>query len=660
MLNPQQEKVVRHHGKPLLVVAGAGSGKTKTLAHKVEFLLQELGLSEESILCITFTNKAAREIGERVYRVTGRELPWVGTFHSVAYRVLKGFAGLSFNVADESDTKSILKELLKEFGISQEDYEKVRKAISRVKEDLGELKSEELKELFNLYQEELRKNGLMDFGDLMYELYSLLREDELLLKRLRERFRFILVDEYQDTNTVQYEILKLLAGRDICVVGDPNQCIYEWRFARPDNIIRFMEEFKPDVVKLETNYRSKGSILAVANAVLRKSKALWKELIPTLKAVHDEGDKPLVRRFENEQEEALWVAQEVRELLKSYEPKDIALLLRVSYITDLFESTFFKMGIPYRVVGALRFYERPEVKNLLYFLRLLQNPADEPAFKRVVAYFLEGFGVKTVERARELFEGSWIEALERLGEGMSPSRGARLREFTAFFRELERERENYPIVIDRLLNETPFMENVLKRHKGDPKERTENALELLRTAREKLKEGGSLEDFLSEAFLVSSEEEEENAVNLMTIHASKGLEFAVVFLPRLEEEVLPHRSALEDNSELEEERRLFYVAVTRAKERLFLSYTRAKGRKPSRFLSDIPKNLLNLEHFKKKKPKVSYGVDLRPNDRVKVGEVVNHRVFGVGKVIRLEGERAEVDFRGKVKTIHTSFLEVLS
>ncbi|RLJ70011.1 DNA helicase-2/ATP-dependent DNA helicase PcrA [Hydrogenivirga caldilitoris] len=659
MLNPQQEKVVRHHGKPLLVVAGAGSGKTKTLAHKVEFLLEKLGLPEESVLCITFTNKAAKEIGDRVYKVTGRELPWVGTFHSVAYRLLKGKAGYEFNVADESDTKSILKELLKEFGINQEDYDKVRRAISRVKEDLGDIKSEELRELFGLYQQELRKNGLFDFGDLMYELYNLLKENDHFRENLRNSFRFILVDEYQDTNTVQYEILKLIAGKDICVVGDPNQCIYEWRFARPDNIIRFMDEFNPDVIKLETNYRSKGYILSVANAILKKSNALWKELIPTLSPVHDMGEKPVVKRFDNEQEEALWVAREIKELLKIYQPADIAVLLRVSYVTDVFESTFFKVGIPYRVVGALRFYERPEVKNLLYVLRFLENPADEPAFRRVVAYLLEGFGDKTIERAKELFKGSWIESLEVLSERVSPSKASKLREFTSFLRELEAEKENYPNILKRLLEETPFLENVLKRHKGDLQERTENVLELIKTATEKFEEGSSLEDFLSEAFLISSEESRQNAVNLMTIHAAKGLEFGAVFLPRLEEEILPHRSAFEDSSELEEERRLFYVAVTRAKEKLYLSYTKSKGRKPSRFLSDVPKALLNLEHFKRKKPLVSYRVELKPNESVRVGTLVNHKVFGVGKVIGIEGERAQVDFKGKIKTIHTSFLEAL-
>jgi DNA helicase-2/ATP-dependent DNA helicase PcrA len=659
MLNPEQEKVVRHHGKPLLVVAGAGSGKTKTLAHKVEFILRELGIPEEGILCITFTNKAAKEISDRVFKVTGRELPWVGTFHSVAYRILKHKAGMEFAVADESDTKSILKSLMKELGIAQEDYEKVRRAISRVKEDLGELKSEGMRELFFLYQEELRKNGLFDFGDLMFELYNALKERERLRESLRRNFRFILVDEYQDTNTVQYEILKLISGKDICVVGDPNQCIYEWRFARPDNIVRFKEEFEPDIVRLERNYRSKGYILEVANSVLTKSNARWKELIPLLKPNRDRGEKPVVRRFENEQEEAIWIATQIKELIKRYEPKGIAVLLRVSYLTDVIESTLFKMGIPYRVVGALKFYERPEVKNLLYLLRFLENPADEPAFKRVFTYLMEGLGERSYEKVKEAFKGSWIEALDIFADTLPPQRRERVRAFSEMLRSLMSRKNNYPEVLRYVFEGTPFLEKILKKHRGDPRERTENVLELIRTAEERYKEGLSLEDFLSEAFLVASEEEEENAVNLMTIHAAKGLEFEVVFIPRLEEEILPHRSALEDESELEEERRLFYVAITRAKNELFLSYTRDKGRKPSRFLSDIPKTLLNLEHFKKKKPKISYSVELKPNPRVKEGSMVNHKVFGVGRVLEVEGERARVDFRGQTKTIHTSFLEVL-
>ncbi len=656
MLNPQQEKVVRHHGRPLLVIAGAGSGKTKTLAHKVEFILEELGVPEDGVLCITFTNKAAKEIRERVLSVTGKDLPWIGTFHSVAYRLLRTKLGLSFTIADESDTREILKKVAEKFSLQREEIDRLRGFIARVKEDLAQPSSPELREIFDTYQSILRENGLFDFSDLLHELYLHLKKDSALRNELRENFGFILVDEYQDTNTVQYEIVKMLSRREVCVIGDPNQCIYEWRFARPDNILRFLEEFNPDVVKLERNYRSKGYILSVANAILRKSRAGWKDLVPTLRAVKDMGEKPEVLRFESEQEEALWVGSKIKELLNEYKPKDIAVLVRVSFVTDVFESTFFKLGIPYRVVGALSFYERPEVRNVLHFLRFLLNPSDELSFKRSFLYLTEGVGERTLQVVSEHYEGDWLKALRSAKEILPPSRAASVE---AFLRTVERLKDlEYPQIIRRVLEETPFLKNLGRRFKGDFEERLENLRELVRTAEESFKGGASLEEFLGEAFLVSSEEEEENAVSLMTIHAAKGLEFPVVFLPRLEEEILPHRSSLEEEAKLEEERRLFYVAVTRAKDRLFLSYTRGGGRKPSRFLSDIPKNLLNLEHFKKRR-KVTYGVRLKANPKVKEGSMVNHRVFGVGRVLSVEGEKAQVDFRGKIKTIHTSFLETL-
>jgi len=643
MLNDAQRRVVEHFGRPLLVVAGAGSGKTKTLAHKVEFLISERSLPAEGILCLTFTNRASKEIRERVLRVTGRELRWAGTFHSVALRILKHLAGYSFSVADESDVRSILKEVMQEYGVSE--YEKIRRMISAIKEDLRSPADPRLRELFESYQSRLRENGLFDFGDLMYELYLLLRDREELRSRVRELFRFVLVDEYQDTNTVQYEILKLIADREICVVGDPNQCIYEWRFARPDNVLRFMEEFNPDVIKLETNYRSGGYILEVANAVLRGTSARWRELIPRLAPSRGMGEKPLVRRFGNPQEEAIWIGQELKSLLESYPPEEVAILVRVSHITDVLEKTLFRMGLPYRVVGTLRFYERAEIKSLICLLRLLLNPSDEIAFRRVVSFFTEGVGQRTLTALGERYRGDWIETLR------FSDRTKALRAFVDRVRDYV---QDYPRVLEIALEESPYLRILERRYRKDFGERLENVKELLRSARESYREGITLEEFVNEAAL-SSAENEHRGVSIMTVHAAKGLEFSAVFLPRLEEGILPHRSALEDPSELEEERRLFYVAVTRAKEKLYLSYTREGG--PSRFLSEIPKKLLNLEHFRRRK--TSYSVELKPNSGVKVGTLVSHRVFGVGRVLSVSGESAEVDFRGKVKRIHTAFLETL-
>ncbi len=652
MLNPQQEEIVRHHGKPLLVIAGAGSGKTKTLAHKVEFILEELKIPEDRILCITFTNKAANEIKERILKVTGKELKWVGTFHSVANRILKRYFKLDFSIADESDTNTILKSLLRRYGISASELEKVKALISRVKEDLKEISDPSLKELFEEYQQTLRESKLFDFGDLMYELWNGLKENEDIRNKLKEKFRFILVDEYQDTNTVQYEILKLLADRDICVIGDPNQCIYEWRFARPDNVLRFIEDFNPDIKKLEINYRSKGYILLIANAILEKAEEKWKRLIPKLKPARDLGEKPLVRRFKTPEEEAIWIGEEIKKLKSIYNYRDIAILVRASFLTEAFESVFFKLGIPYRIIGSLKFYERAEVKNVIYILRFLINPSDEIAFRRVLNFLFEGISEKLVDKLKPYYQNSWMETLLRF---------SRTKHIYLFLKELKERTADYPDLIRYISEETPYFSLIMKRYKGNEKERWENLKEFVRIAEEKLKEGYSLEEFLEE-ITISSEEEEENEdkVNILTVHSAKGLEFPVVFLPRLEEGIFPHKSAQEDKAELEEERRLFYVAITRAKDKLYLSYTKDKERTPSRFLSDIPKNLLNLEYFRKKQKKVSYSVELIPNRKIKPGIMVSHKVFGIGRVLEVEGEKARVDFKGKVKTIHTAFLEPLS
>ena len=654
MISPEQERVVKHHGKPLLVVAGAGTGKTTTLAHKVGFLIRDLGISEEEILCVTFTNKAASEIKERVRQVAGVDLPWAGTFHSVALKILRQERG-NFSIADDRDVRAILKEILPKFGIDPSEIDRVRSLIRMVKEDLKETGSETFAEVLNAYQTRLRDIGLMDLSDLMYDLYRTLSSDTAVRERWRGRFRFILVDEFQDTNTVQYEILRLISGRDLCAVGDPNQCVYEWRFARPQNILRFLKDFKPDVIKIGTNYRSGPYIVAVANSILEGSRSEWRTLIPRLRSVRDVAEKPLVRRFDKEEEEAAWIGGEIRRLLQVYPPEELAVLVRTSYVTEPIERAFFNMGIPYRVVGSVRFYERPEVRTLIDLLRLIHNPSDSVSFKRVVESFCPGVGERTVKKILSLSGGDLIDGSLRVATTLG-TRGGPVEGLFSLLAGLRRESEDYPGILRTVLGKVGYQDLIRKRYPLDWEERWENVKELVRTV-DRMKEAGKdLEDFLSEIALISSDDGEEGAVRIMTVHSAKGLEFSAVFLPRLEEGILPHREALDDPSELEEERRIFYVAVTRAKDLLYMSYTRAKGRKPSRFLSEIPKKLLNLEHFRRK---VTYRIDLKPNPKVRVGVTVSHRVFGVGRVVRVEGERAEVEFRGEVRRIHTSFLEVL-
>ena len=666
-LNPAQKKVVLHYGSPMLVVAGAGSGKTRTLTYKVGYTIKELGTEEDRILCITFTNKAAREIKDRVKDFVGRELPWAGTFHSIAYRILKeegGRLGIesSFTVADERDTGKLIK-----FLFLKEDTAYVKSVIQKAKEDLAPLSGEE-RDIFEVYQRTLLENGLLDFSDLMYYLYKLFSEYPDVRDKWRERFKLILVDEYQDTNTVQYEILKLLAGKDICAVGDPNQCIYEWRYAKPQNILRFIEDFSPQVVKLELNYRSKSPIIKVANAILNSSQAHWKELIPTLRTTKGEGGKPTVRRFQNEFQEALWLVEEIKKLSNAYEYKDIGILVRVSFITDVIENTLFKANVPYKLVGAMRFYERAEIKALVDFMRIVHNPSDEVAFRRLVDNFCRGLGDKTVDEIKKLSRGNLLSASKEALKVLSPNKATVLYNLLKVVSLLYKNRQKYAEAMQDIVDSLAYEEFLRSKFPKDYTERIENTKEFLRTLTEFQKEGVSLEELLQEVALQSQEEEEDNSVKLLTIHSAKGLEFPVVFIPRLEEGILPYRDSDKDLNELEEERRLFYVAVTRAMEVLYLSYTSNKrDRKPSRFLSDIPKKYLNLEHFKKEKTgyasefeRKSYGVSLKPKSGIEEGAMVSHRIFGLGRVISVEGEKARVDFRGKVKSIHTAFLEPVS
>ncbi|MEN3028027.1 MAG: ATP-dependent helicase [Aquificaceae bacterium] len=644
-LNPSQERVVRHFGRPLLVVAGAGSGKTKTLAHKVEFLIRERGISPERILAITFTNKAGREIRERVRKVVGVELPWAGTFHSFALKVLKergGEAGLlpGFSLLSEGDRERLIKKLCQPAGVSPE---KFKAYISRRVENLGE-EEPAFEPLFEEYLRTLKEMNLLDFSGLMLYLHRLL----ILNPLIKDNFDFLLVDEFQDTNTVQYEIIKLLSKDNLCAVGDPNQCIYEWRFARPDNILRFKEDFSPDVIKLEYNYRSKPYILYTANAVLEASQAGWKELVPVLIPIREGKEKPEVRRFEREEEEALWIAQKVRELLGQYRPSQVAVLVRVGHITEPIERALHHLRIPYRVVGAVPFFERAEVRDALSFLRVIINSRDFLSFSRAVGIATRGLGEKTLKLLFELGKGDCLEGSRLALKSLPQSKSMELYGFLQKLFRLKRNIENYPYALEEFLNAVDFWGYLAEQYRED-REREENARELLRYLRQKHSEGYSLEEVFQEIDFLLEEEGEEGAVRIMTIHASKGLEFEVVFLPRLEEGILPHEKA----QELEEELRLFYVAITRAKDLLLMSYTKAS--KPSRFLSYIPKALLDLSSFAKKK--TSYMPELKSPYTLKVGDRVSHQVFGEGVVVNLEGSRAVVNFGGRQKSIHTAFLK---
>ncbi|WP_448583277.1 ATP-dependent helicase [Thermocrinis sp.] len=653
-LNPSQEKVVKHFGSPVMVIAGAGSGKTKTLAHKVEFLIKEKGIRPERILAITFTNKASKEIAERIEKVCSVKLEWVGTFHSFSLKILREKAKLigiprQFSVIDREDSEKILKNLLKNKGLDLRKVEELKAYMSKRREDLKPPTDADLEALFEDYINYLRENSLLDFSDLLWELLRLCR-----LTDLSGMFDYILVDEFQDTNTVQYEIIKHLSKQNICVVGDPNQCIYEWRYARPDNMLRFMREFNPQVIKLEHNYRSKRYIIEVANCVLSASQAEWKDLIPHLISVRGGEEKPVVRRFSNDQEEARWIVEKIKELSKSYPLSQMAILLRVGYLTEIYERALFSASIPYKVVGEVRFFERSEIKDALSFLKVLINRKDRLSFERALEVGTYGIGKSTLNHIEKFYSEDWLRACQLSLKTLSPTKASALYQFLIKLQKIDL--TNYAQSLEEFLGSIEFFERLKERYPKNWLEREENVKELFRYLREKEKEGYTIQEVLEEINLVGGGEEEANGVKLMTIHASKGLEFSVVFLPRLEEGILPHEKSLNNIRELEEERRLFYVAITRAKDLLFMSYTKNDKSKPSRFLSDIDKRFLDLSAFKKETPAIP---ELVSTVRLKVGQQVIHRVFGKGKVIKLEGEKVTVDFDGKIKTIYCTFLEPL-
>lgn len=651
MLNPSQEMAIKHFGKPLLIIAGAGSGKTRTLAYKLECLVNQRGIRQDRVLVLTFTNKSAREIKERIIKTTGRDVPWVGTFHSFALKLLKQDGhrigvSPSFGVLDEEDRKKMLKSVLKQAGLEKDALYKVESYIFSRCEDLKPPEDNRLEEVYQAYRERLKSDNLLDFSELLLRTHELLKDYP---QRWRDFFDFIMVDEFQDTNTVQYEILKLLAKENICVVGDPNQCIYEWRYARPDNLLKFKEDFDPDIIKLEYNYRSGKYIISVANAVLSASKAKWKHLVPMLKAVRDSKEKPMVRRFSNELEESAWVAQEIKRLLDRFNPSDIAILVRTGYLTDTFERALFSAKVPYKTVGTVRFFERTEVKDALAFLKVVVNPSDELSFKRCLEVARTGIGNRSFDKIKKHYQGNWLLASAKALRDLSDEQKYKLYKLITELSKLGRKTDNYPIALKELLENIDYTDYVYTKYQKDHQERKENLEEFLRFLDEKKRDGSSLSEVLQEVSLISQEEESSSAVSIMTIHASKGLEFSVVFLPRLEEGILPHEKSTKDIQELEEERRLFYVAITRAKDMLYMTYTKERGKKPSRFLSDIPKEFLDLSAYKVPKPLYN----------IKVGDTVMHRIFGKGKVLALEDERAKVDFGEKVKTIHVAFLEVI-
>nr|WP_277621308.1 UvrD-helicase domain-containing protein [Thermus arciformis] len=667
-MNEAQRQAVLHFEGPALVVAGAGSGKTRTVVHRVAYLMARRGVFPSEILAVTFTNKAAEEMRERLKAmVKGAGEVWVSTFHAAALRILRVYGegvGLKpgFVVYDEDDQTALLKEVLKELGLSAKPGP-IKALLDRAKnqgvapegllaelpEFYAGLSRGKLLDVLRRYQEALLAQGALDFGDILLYALKLLEQDPEVLRRVRKRARFIHVDEYQDTNPVQYRFTRLLAGEEanLMAVGDPDQGIYSFRAADIRNILDFTRDYpEARVYRLEENYRSTEAILRFANAVIVRNNL---RLEKTLRPVKRGGEPVRLFRAGDAREEARFVAEEIARLGPPWDR--YAVLYRTNAQSRLLEQALAGRGLPARVVGGVGFFERAEVKDLLAYARLALNPLDAVSLKRVLNTPPRGIGPATVARVEALARERGLPLLEALREALPLlPRPEPVRHFLALLEELrDLALDSAEAFFRHLLEATDYLAYLKEAYPEDAEDRLENVEELLRAA----KEAEGLQDFLDRVALTAKAEEPGEAggkVALMTLHNAKGLEFPVVFLVGVEEGLLPHRSSLNILEGLEEERRLFYVGVTRAQERLYLAYARERevyGRleatRPSRFLEEVEEGLYELyDPYRKPVPPPHRALP----GAFKGGERVVHPRFGPGTVVAAAGDEVTVHFEG--------------
>ncbi len=686
-LNPEQKRAVETTEGPLLVLAGAGSGKTRVLTHRVAYLVGVCGIAPEAVLAVTFTNKAAGEMRERVEKILGNaaEGLWVTTFHSACVRILRrdiSHLGISrgFVIYDDADTLGTLKEALRRHGLDPKAHDPRRlrwridgwknAALRPADVVARDLEEEQAVELYGTYQRLLTDQNALDFNDLLLLTLRLFEEFPEVLRYYRQRWQYLLVDEYQDTNRVQYRLLKLLAAehKNICVVGDADQSVYGWRGADIRNILDFEEDYpEAGVVKLERNYRSTQPILEGASAVVenntaRKERRLWTD--------RDGGEKILLYEAHDERDEAMFTVSQILGAVRQKERhyRDCAIFYRTNAQSRPYEDELLKYDVPYVIVGGVRFYERAEVKDALAYLRLLVNPTDDMALRRIVNVPARGIGKTSVERAAELQvrDGiSLLEAFKRLLErGEAGRSAAKIADFVRLIAGLRDDVRLLPPAdaIARILDRTGYLRALERDGSPEAEARIENLKELLAGAEdfeaqnaEDTGDRGMLELFLDQVALVSDldgYEDDGDRVSLMTVHSAKGLEFPVVFLGGLEEGVFPHQASSRDPDGVEEERRLCYVGMTRAMEKLTISFAKERRRfgstnfsVPSRFLREIPPHVLegdppDGDDFADG-PRVDYSYSQEADGgegQLQPGLRVRHPVFGVGSVVRVTGE----------------------
>lgn len=702
-LNKEQQEAVKHTEGALLIMAGAGSGKTRVLTHRIAYLMDEKDVSPRNILAITFTNKAAREMRDRVSRLVGPDAVsmWVSTFHSMCVRILRrdidriGY-DRNFTILDSTDQLSVVKQVLKNINLDPKQFDPraMLGQISNAKNQLisdtdfekeaGSYYERQVARVYTGYQNMLRKNQSLDFDDLIMQTTHLFNRVPEVLEYYQRRFQYIHVDEYQDTNHAQYFLVKQLAGKykNLCVVGDSDQSIYRWRGADITNILTFEKDYpNARTIFLEQNYRSTKSILQAANKVIanntgRKPKNLWTE--------NDEGKKITYYEGSTERDEALYITEKIQELSKEgYRPSDMAILYRTNAQSRAIEDTLVKSNIAYQMVGGTRFYDRKEIKDMLAYLRLITNPSDDISFERIVNEPKRGIGATTIERLRTYAAINDISFFDTVKEvdftGVTKKAANALAAFGEMMENLMKQQEflSATDMVDSVLELTGY-EEMLKNEKSlEAQSRLENLEEFKTVTQEfeKASEDQSLVAFLTDLALIADidsvdeeETEQEEKVTLMTLHSAKGLEFPVVFLIGMEENVFPHSRSMFDDEEMEEERRLAYVGITRAEKELYLTnakmrtlFGRTNMNPVSRFINEIPEELIegaeqvkktmfgsdfrSRERGERTKPAVRQARQIRQQSGTgaeskewRAGDKAKHKKWGVGTVVRVQGE----------------------
>lgn len=706
-LNNMQRQAVEYFDGPLLILAGAGSGKTTVLVNKIAYMISQKNIRPYNVLSITFTNKAANEMKVRIENMVGEMANdmWIGTFHSICVRILRrtidkiGFDN-NFVIYDTTDTSTVVKECMKELNINDKNFppRAVQSVISNAKDDMlsaedfenryaSDFRMSTIAKIYTLYQRKLKSNNALDFDDIINYTVKIFKENPEILEQYRAKFKYILVDEYQDTNNVQYTLVKMLAQehQQLCVVGDDDQSIYKFRGANIRNILDFEKDFSTaNVIKLEQNYRSTQNILDAANFVIknnkgRKGKSLWTQ--------NNDGDKIRVFVAAEEHEEGRFIAKQIaKNVANGGKYSDSAILFRTNAQSRVLEEMLLREAIPYRVLSGLRFYDRKEIKDIIAYLRVLQNPHDDISLKRIINEPKRNIGAATIEKAQNAANeiNTSIFAVISVSQHIQDLAKSqkKLNPFVDMINSLIAVKDDMSVseLINKMLDETGYMAILLSEKTVENESRIENIKEFMSVVKEHeaTTENADLSTFLESVSLVSdidSYDEEQDAVVLMTIHSAKGLEFPNVFLAGLEEGVFPGMRSISEPEEIEEERRLCYVAITRAKKNLYITRTERRTlygsttyNPPSRFLKEIPtayidektsfksvmsKPIQNTINNKFGSAKQTFGKSVeqfmgsinsektsktsaQPNFDFKVGDAVMHKKFGRGLIISVQ------------------------